>query len=487
MPALRTRSVLVLLLLGWVSSVHAIWSPIPATDTIWAYARTAPILLVRTGNAPLDDAIEEGFRLYWSDRDVSWVPDSGLAAVSKDTVVLVFRLAQGRNPFRTSREDDCNRLEGAQRVLCRDDQTKAVFGLGLVGDRLGHRNGAALLAEPSQVLQLPRGDAFAIDVVQDFAAAAQAVWDSTYPAEGPLKGDRAWARETITKRGRSQPLDTLWIPDQVSGKVSEAEAAQDLGSVVRYVPMDSLERMLGTSRGGAYLEPGLRRTWARQLRVRSVATGELLLIDDGNPKLDVDTVLVRRDFQRLAHRVHGREERLVWRISAEYELASSEVFGWNVLLEREVRRGLLVGAGFANLGLMKSTQGAPTQTLLLSGFKWIPSLGWERKTLGPRFTMGSRLWVPLAEAAPTQEDAGLDLAPRLTLDVEYWARGFTLGLSKEIWLGEGGSTRGAWSGADVQTIESGVAFRFGAHFGFPQFMEAPKWRSAKELASAPKP
>lgn len=477
---------------------RALWSPVPASDTLWKRALVAPVLLVRTGDARLDDALEEGFRQSWRGTTWSWAPDSGIASVAKDTSVLVFYLAENWSRVRRSREEDCSKLTlAAAAAACRDDQTRAFFILYLTGKSLGLRDGAWLLTEPSQVRQIPRGDAMAIDIVRDFALAVQAVRDSAYPGEGPLEGDVAWARETIVRSRRSEvPRDTLWVLREQSGKVSDSALSAAFGGVVKAIRADSLEDMMGTSRSGSYLEAGLRPAYRRQLRVRDLPTGDLRLIDDRRPNSVADTSLRIDDFRRLAHRVRGEEYRMAWMASVGYEYSTAGLFGWTFLGGKEVRRGVWALAGWTSQHPALSSGGREAAELgqgtVILGARWNPGLDWEEEFLGPNLGLGVRYWQPVGGVPKGRSGQTLELAPHATLDLDYLGKFWFVGLSLETWFGRNeykevyesnGYDTYYETGVESDVVgQGGLALRTGFHFGIPDWKPAPSWRSAREVA-----
>ena len=486
-PRLFSMLALILLLSG---PSMALWSPVPATDTLWKHVPGANVLLVRTGDARIDDGIEEGFRQSWSGSTWSWVPDSGIAAVAEDSVVLVFRLIENWSPVRASREEDCHKLSGMAAKACRDDQARAVFALGITGKGMGFRSGQWLLAEPSQVRQLPHGDAIAIDIVRDFALAVRAVRDSAYPAEGPLAGDRAWARETIVRSRRERARkDTLWVPREFAGTLAETDASREFQAPVRFVAMDSLETMMGTARRGAYLEPGLRLAANRQLRVRELSSGELLLIDDAEPRMSVDTTLAKSDLARLSHRAAGEERRMSWMVSVGYEASIADLMGFTYVAGYEFRRGLWGMLGWSKMEYGEGGTNGSTQGVGIVGVRFAPFLGWERSFLGPRMVVGARWWQPLGSGEEADDGRILDLAPRMTFDLDCLARYWYIGVSLETWLDDNSyeaSGDDLADKAEASRMENGgYSFRAGLQIGFSDWRPAPPWRSAKEkVASA---
>jgi len=476
------------------ASSTAMWSPVPPADTLWKHVQGARVLVVRTGDARIDDGLEEGFRLSWPTSSWSWVPDSGISSVAKDSTVLVFRLAENWNPVRGSREEDCEKLSGPAKRACRADQAGAVFLLSIAGKTIGPRDGTWLLAEPSQIRLAPRGDAVAVDVVRDFALVLQTVRDSAYPVEGPLKGDNAWARESVvrTRRERVRP-DTLWVPSAFLGKVTASEASEAFQGPVRFVGMDTLEAIMGTSRKGSYLEAGLHPAGSRQLRVRELASGDLLLIDDSKSLEGHEGELFPKDFERLRHRALGEEERLTWMASAGWEGSTTELMGYIFTLGYEFRREFWAVAGWTNQQLGPSDGGA-SQGFGLVGVRFTPALGWERKKLGPRVALGARWWQPLGDGSAAEDTRRLDPAPRMTFDLDLLAGNWFLGVSVEQWFGDNNWTRTSeyydYNRGDVEYIEKGkldaggMSFRGGFHFGLPVWRPATPWRTAREKAQA---
>lgn len=472
-----------------------LWSPVPPKDTLWEIASRSRVLLVRTGDARLDDGIEEGFRKSWTRTPWSWTPDSGIAAVAKDSNVLVVRLFEPRSILRKSAENDCGKLSGAEGKACRDDQSKGVLVLYIAGEKLGLRSRTPLLLQPTQIRQLDRGDAFAIDIVSDFALVFQAIQDSAYPAEGPLAKDNAWARETLTKVKREKAAgDTLWVPRAISGKVDEVTASASLGAPVRFVGMDTLESMMGTTRTGSYLEAGLRPAATRQLRVRDLASGELLAIDDAKPLLSADTLLKKEDLVRLYHRYRPEEERATWMVSGGYEGSYTELMGYVFTAGYEFRRGVWALVGYTEQQVGTSDKKGAKQKMGIVGLRYTPYLGWERKGLGSRITFGSRFWLPLGEGDPAEDGRIVDAAPRITLDLDVMTSFVYAGISSEIWLGENAYARpGAQTPSpysyyreeDDKLDPGGLCFRGGLQFGIPSWRPAPSWTPAKDGRSKP--
>lgn len=474
----------------------AIWSFAPPKDSLWRIALESRVLMIRTGDARLDDGIEEGFRKSWPSKGGwAWAPDSGIRAVAKDTNAMVFQWVEPRGYGRKTAGNDCQKLTGAERRSCVQDQASGFFMLTMVGKKLGRRDGAWLLLSSSQVRQLEHGDAFVIDVVTDFALALEAMRDSLYPVDGPLVDDRAWARETITRERRSKAHeDTLWVPRQVAGKVSDSVASALFGSPVRFVGADTLETMMGSARKGSYLEPGLRAPAPRQLRVRSLATGELLAIDDRRAALPSDSLLNRNDLARLAHRTRAEEERPSLMISGGYEGSYTELMGITVIAGYEVKRGLWALAGYSPEQVGPDDKQGATQSMAIVGVRFCPLLGWERPTLGQRFAIGARYWQPLWDAKEAEDGRELDVAPRITLDLDFLFDYMFIGISHEIWLGEnsykapasdkqetGYYSYSSSSEEDDDKLDpGGLCFRGGFHFGLPTWRPAPKWKSAKE-------
>ncbi len=474
---------------------QALWSPTSPTDTLWRRALTAPVLLVRTGDARFDDAIEEGFRQSWTWGSWSWVPDSGLGAVARDTTVLVFRLAEPWSPLRKTREEDCLKLSGKVRDACRADQSKSFFGLGILGRDLRMRSGTWLLTAPSQVRQIPLGDAMTVDIVREFSQAL-AVWqDSSWSPALEVVDTRYWAQDALV-RGRREKVrgDTLWVPSEFAGKLGGDEASQELGSPVRFLPMRDLETRMGGSTPGYYLEPGLRPAATRYLRVRDLRTGTLAVSDDGPVASMSDTLLRAGDFRRLAHRLEGDEWRPRYMASVAWEMSSTELNGWVFQGGYELYRSIWGLAGWSNLMSRLDDGNNPAkQGHLIVGARLIPSVKREAPWLGPAMAVGTRLWIPVGDGQPDGGGNLMDMAPMQTLDLDYLGPLWFAGLSFQKWWGtnkfgnpadmESAYSSSYYGNKDELEASTAASFRIGVHLSVPAWGKGRDWPTAREVAA----
>jgi hypothetical protein len=493
-----------ILLCALVLPASAMWSDVSPSDSLWRLASQAKLFLVRTGDARLDDGIEQGFAEAWPSGRWSWVPDSGIADLVKDSTVLLFRLVEPRSPAIPRGSHDCASFpEGGLKVLCFDEQARGRFHLEIGGKRLKFRSGTRLLEMPSQARRMPMGDAYVIDLAKDVSSTIRIALDSLYPSGSTFSGSRYWAREALVRDRRERlKRDTLFVVEEQVGAGGVAPLAAAIGGSVVAVPAATLESMLGTSRQGLHLEAGILPASKRLLRVRDIATGDPVLFDDGPAAYGrKDTLLRVEDFQRLAHRAAGDEQRNYLMGSIGPELSFAGLMGLVYTAGYEFRRGLWATAGWARWSGRPEGSESFRRDHVLLGIRYTPIMSWETPGLGslgwwPRVSIGARYWQPYGSSDSTDTDEWLhEVYPHVSLDGDLLWDFLYLGASPEVWFGTNTVRKYRYEGQGASTVrvarfsdhhEGGWSFRLGFQMGLSGWRPGVEWVSAKEKAARTK-
>lgn len=355
-------------------------------------------VLIHTGNAALDDAIEEGFRLHWKFTPWSWAADTGMPKLKNDSSMYVF----GNFPMYRWRQRGLFGCQDGWRDdkngTCVLQDSASSFSLYWVKGET-HRE---ILSEISELRSWPSGDAMAIDVIRDFQTALQTLNDSTADAM-LLNMNREWpgliasfpARQTCAtctvwvarEYGKEKPLDTA--------KMSEL-----LSRPVQLIGMDSLDGLLGTPRQGLYLDAGSRSTFARNLHLRTLDSGVLVATTTRRVggQIFLPKGMDLSDFKDLGHRLKGEEERVVFSLSW-FGQFSGNTLAQFVQGGYEFHRGWHALGGFGTTyDLVGSEEGQTTKlSSLLAGIRWHPLLGYEANALTNRAVFDLALQLPLGE------------------------------------------------------------------------------------------
>lgn len=394
-------------------SAHALSLALTATAAFDAEpyrpGSVAHTVLLHSGNAALDDAIEEGFRLHWRQTPWSWAADTGIPKVGKDSSLYVF------GNFSLSRWM-VNGLGGCpgkwvdnKKGLCILRDSVSSFSLYLVKGETQKE----ILTELSELRSWPKGDAMAVDVVKDFQTALQAVSDSLLDEE-LLSGNREWPGLAASAIGRPRcPTCTVWVAREYvpAGAGDSTRLATRIGRAVRLIGMDSLDGLLGSGRQGLYLDAGTRSSFVRTLHLRTLDSGVLVATRTRYRGLEGSAGMVDDDLAHLGHRLRGEEYRVVLSLSWLNQFTGN-TFSQFFTGGYEFRRGwqALVGIGATTGTYAESdaeASGSPKLTTLLAGVRWMPLLGYEARPVAHRLLLDLTLMAPLGHP-PRSERSNLE-------------------------------------------------------------------------------
>jgi hypothetical protein len=392
---------------------------VPLSSKIWKRMPTLSTVLVHSGNAALDDAMEEGFRLHWKATPWRWAADTGFPQVKADSAILVF----GNFPmFRWREMGYMGCLDGwkPRGYACVQNDSASSFSLYLVEGKERHQE---VMSEISELRSWPHGDAMAIDVVRDFNDAFQRIAKGPAPSARFFEDNREWPGLLVSFPQRELcSACTVWVareygrtlptpPGGTRGfgengsRVTQSDTipldpaafAKVLGRPVQVIGMDSLEPMLGSGRQGLYLDAGTRSSFAQNLHLRTLDSGQLVATATrmGLYRTGGQTGLRPENLEPLAARLQGKELRTIFSASYWMQYNSSSISQLGVA-SLEYKRGLhgLVGIGNGTPTASIRTE-EKALTVLLAGARWYPSLGFEDRALTNRVVVDGLLILPL--------------------------------------------------------------------------------------------
>jgi len=449
-------------------------------------------VLIHTGNAALDDAVEEGFRLHWKFTPWSWAADTGMPKLKGDSSLYVF----GNFPMYRWRVRGLFGCHGNwkdnKKGSCILQDSASSFSLYWVKGET-HRE---ILSEISELRSWPKGDAMAVDVVRDFNTALQVANDSIL--DGALLGQNdEWPGLVASAVGRqSCPACTVWVAREYGAAkpLDPRKMSSLLELPVEMIGMDSLDGLLGTSRKGLYLDAGSRSTFGRNLHLRTLDSGVLVATRtwragsevELSPGLDYD------DIAMLGHRLKGEEYRVVFSLSW-FGQFSGNTFVHFVQGGYEFHRGwqALAGVGSTYDLVAESSSGDSKLTTLLGGVRWMPLLGYESSPLANRVVFDLTMQVPLGEGQQNQPRLVSDYYGTYTTSTTSWNAPailnfgattnmgfFELGGGLQIPLGDEYTHRGSRS-SDGTIANSSWNLRMGIR------TEWRGWRKAPSLFTRP--
>ena len=373
-------------------------------------------VLLHTGNAALDDALEEGFRQHWKLTRWSWAADTGFPKIASDSSILVF----GNFPlYRWRVRGLFGCFDGWQerKGLCYQNDSAGSFSLyKLTGTRQEE-----LLSEISELRSWPRGDAMAVDVVRDFHTVLARLEADSLADDALFSSNAIWPGLIASfPRREACPSCTVWVAREYDRSFDAAQASRLLELPVRTIGMDSLDGMLGTGRKGLYLDAGSRSNFAQNLHLRTLDSGVLVAThtefdNQGNDRikgLDAD------DLAPLAHRLKGEEKRVVVSVSWFVQMSENTLVSMG-LVGIEFARGWHGLLGYGSGRSLLNTSADESIDQLLVGVRWYPLLGYEARALASRVVMDLTLLQPLG--TPTK-------APTDYWDYSTWNAPTTLGL-----------------------------------------------------------
>lgn len=347
----------------------------------------------------LDDAIQTGFEQHWGTSPWSWIPDT----VFRDPVEpsdLRLHFAEHFRRVESWADDPCPLWSQNQGRFGCVERDSSYTQLVLEG------NNGVLLAQPS-VVHLDRANAgMVVDVVRDFRDVIDLAANGDIPEVPGFRGTSQWPDLWLNLEGQPQVHDkTLWVPRSAHQTVVEGQWESLLGMSVRLVGSDSLDRMMGTSVPGAYLQTGTIQDQGAWMRIRDLSSGKSLVSHQVRGRFHPSRITTG-DLEELGLSIRGVERRETWSLDA-YRSWSTRTNDFCLEGSREIRRGFQAMGGFCRQEEEYPVNGDGRWEL---GVRWISVPAWPDGQPILRSALSAFLYRPTGLPAGAPEGGESDQA-----------------------------------------------------------------------------
>ncbi len=380
------------------------FGPPAPTSGVWKQAKNLTVYVVRTGRPALDDALAEGFRQKWKVGGWAWLEDSVLAGKTEESF-LVFASRRLRSTESISRLASCRTGWKRSGNVCSSSDSASLFMLLLANPK---EPGKVLHTEYSEISTRAGSEGMALDLVRDFNDVLERQWSSTKWNTDFYEESADWIERLAEAAPRENcPTCVVYVPREYGIAVAPKRIEELLGRPIRFIGLDSLDDMLGTSVPGYYLEAGGKSQIRRYAKVRTISGGELVASADTRVRGRWDSrlehpeserVLGRQELELLGHRLHGDEKRMTYSLAGGVMFASK--YWWRGgFVGVEAIRSLHLQMGYGTVvPSAESDLEIPSVGELFLGARWIRKLPFESPAMDSRISYDLGYLQPLGNS-----------------------------------------------------------------------------------------